>query len=319
MPPETASVEQLDLDTRRRPPRVTLGMPLYNAERYLAQAFDGLLAQDFGDFEIVVSDNASTDGTWSLCQDYAARDPRIRLYRNTENLGAARNYNRTVELARAPLFKWVAYDDVCSPTLLSRCVAALDAAGPRVVLAYPRTLLIDDDGVEIGPYRDGLDLRSSHAFRRVATYARNWSLCNAVFGVIRTDVLRSTGMIRPYLSSDVVLLAELAAIGQFHEIPERLFHRRIHAGSSRQSGKDLAAAAHWFDTRRPADARPPKVRLPRRVTSALLSAPLAWHDRIGSAAAFLSVWGYRKTHIRASHLKHALLDRTRAPATKEAP
>ncbi|WP_162606665.1 glycosyltransferase family 2 protein [Jiangella asiatica] len=319
MSAETASADRVVRGALRTRPRVTLGMPLYNAERYLAQAFDGLLAQDFGDFEIVVSDNASTDCTWSLCQDYAARDPRIRLYRSTENLGAAYNYNRTVELARAPLFKWVAYDDVCSPTLLSRCVETLDAAGPRTVLAYPRTLLIDDDGAEIGPYRDGLDLRSPHAFRRVAGFARNWSLCNAVFGVVRTDVLRSTGMIRPYVSSDVVLLAELAAIGRFREVPERLFRRRIHAGSSRQSGKDLATAAHWFDTRRPAGGRPPKVRLPRRVTSALLSAPLPWHDRIGSTAAFLSVWGYRKTHIRASHLKHALLDRTRTPAATEAP
>lgn len=295
-----------DADTT---PRVSLGMPLYNAERYLREAFDSLLDQDFEDFEIVVCDNASTDSTWDICEQYAARDSRIRLYRNTENRGAAYNYNWTVELARGSLFKWVAYDDVCAPRLLGRCVAALDAAGPAAVLAYPRTMLIDDDGAEIRPYRDGLDLRSAKPHHRVAGFARRWSLCNAVFGVVRTDVLRATGMIRPYLSSDVVLLAELASIGQFHEVPERLFYRRIHAESSRQGKSDLAEAARWFDTRRPAAAKPAKIRLTRDVASTILTGDLPAIDRVRCAAAFVAVWPARKAHIRASRWKRALLGR----------
>lgn len=315
-------------DELRRVPRVSLGMPLYNAERYLAQAFDSLLAQDFTDFELVVCDNASTDTTWAICEKYAAIDDRIRLYRNETNRGAAYNYNRVVDLARGELFKWVAYDDVCAPSLLRRCVKALDAGGPDVVLAYPRTMLIDDDGLEIGPYRDGLDLRSPRSARRVAGFARNWSLCNAVFGVIRTDVLRGTGMIRPYLSSDVVLLAELAARGRFCEVPERLFHRRIHRSSSRQGTASLEQAAQWFDTSRPASAKPVKVELTRRVASTLLRVDLPLLERIRCAGAFVVVWRARKAHMLASRWKRAVLrwppaarhlPESNRPASGEAP
>ncbi|SDT58779.1 glycosyltransferase [Jiangella sp. DSM 45060] len=293
-------------------PRLSLGMPLYNAERYVAQAFDGLLAQDFADFEIIVSDNASTDRTWEICEQYARRDPRIRLYRNPENLGAAYNYNRTVDLARGPLFRWVAYDDVCAPTLLRRCVDALDADADAI-LAYPQTMLIDDDGAPLRPYRDGLDLRSAHAYRRVAQYARHWSLCNAVFGVMRSEVLRASGRIRPYPSSDVVLLAELAALGQFHEVPERLFFRRIHQASSRQgSTKNLATVAAWFDPKRVANTKPRRIQLVRRVTGTLAGLPAPLPQRLSCIAAFAAVWALRKAHMKASRVKHAVLDR--APA-----
>lgn len=288
-------------------PRLSLGMPLYNAERYVTQAFEGLLAQDFTDFEIIVSDNASTDRTWEICEQYAGRDPRIRLYRNPENLGAAYNYNRTAELARGPLFRWVAYDDVCAPTLLRRCVEALDA-DPDAVLAYPQTMLIDDHGVPIRAYHDGLDLRSSRAYRRVAQYARNWSLCNAVFGVIRTDVLRATGRIRPYPSSDVVLLAELAALGQFHEVPERLFFRRIHEASSRQGRAiDLTAVASWFDPRRAATTKTRRIQLTRHVAGTLADLPAPVTERLSCIAAFAATWGLRKAHMKASRMKRAVL------------
>lgn len=308
----TAATGQAGYRTPRDTPRVSLGMPLFNAERYLAKAFDSLLAQDYRDFEIIVCDNASTDRTWEICEKYALIDRRIRLFGNDKNHGAAYNYNRTVELARGQLFKWVAHDDICAPTLLGRCVAALDEAGSQAVLAYPQTMLIDDDGAEIGPYRDGLDLRSPRRYRRVARFARNWSLCNAVFGVVRTDVLRTTGMIRPYLSSDVALLAELAALGQFHEVPQQLFRRRIHAESSRQGEKSLHEAAQWFDPER-ASTKPPKVRLARRVTSALFAADISRPDRIRCVAAFLAVWGARKAHIKASRWKRTFRSRSPSP------
>lgn len=299
-------------------PRLSLGMPLYNAERYVTQAFDGLLAQDFADFEIIVCDNASTDRTWELCQEYARRDRRIRLHRNPENLGAAYNYNRTVELARGPLFRWVAYDDVCAPSLLRRCVDALDAA-PEAIVAYPQTMLIDEHGDPIRPYRDGLDLRSPRAYRRVAQYARNWSLCNAVFGVMRTDVLRATGRIRPYPSSDVVLLAELAALGRFHEVPERLFFRRIHEASSRQGRRtNLAAVATWFDPKRPAGS-PRRIRLTRKVTATLARTPAPLTRRMSCIAAFALVWGLRKAHMKGSHVKRSVLGRTRPPLRTQRP
>ena len=84
-------------------PRLSIGLPVYNGERYLAEAFDCFLAQTFQDFEIIVCDNASTDRTAEICRSFAQRDPRIRYYRNEKNLGAIPNFNRVFELSRSRL------------------------------------------------------------------------------------------------------------------------------------------------------------------------------------------------------------------------
>lgn len=303
-------------------PRVTLGMPLYNAERYLAEAFEGLLGQDFPDFEIVVCDNASTDRTWEICQKYAAVDRRIRLYRNDVNLGAAANYNRVVELARGELFRWAAYDDRVAAELLGRCVAALDQAGPRVVLAYPQTVLIDERGDVLGPHADRMALSSGRGWRRSGQVAARFNLCNPVFGVIRTEVLRQTGLIRPYPSSDVTLLAELAALGQFYEVPEPLFFRRIHPESSRQGrGSDkqaLPGVAAWFDpNRRASSVRVPRLRLTLRTMRALCGCrALPPLSRLACALSFAFTFAVRRVRVVAGRWRRRLLGQPIEPAVR---
>ena len=126
-------------------PRLSIGMPVYNAERYLAEALDGFLAQTFQDFEIIVSDNASSDRTAEICLSFAERDPRIRYFRNARNLGAIPNFNRVFELSRAPLFKWAAHDDLYHPRYLQTCVRILDD-DPDVILAHSSTAFVDDHG-----------------------------------------------------------------------------------------------------------------------------------------------------------------------------
>ena len=86
--------------------RVSIGLPVYNGEKYLEQALISILSQTYTDFELIISDNASTDRTQAICREYAAKDPRIRYYCNEENLGAAPNHNRVFELASGEYFKW---------------------------------------------------------------------------------------------------------------------------------------------------------------------------------------------------------------------
>ena len=105
-------------------PKVSIGLPVYNGERYLREALDSILGQTFRDFELIICDNASTDETAAICADYAARDPRIRYHRQTHNIGATANFNHTFELARGAYFKWAAHDDVLAPTWLEKCVAS---------------------------------------------------------------------------------------------------------------------------------------------------------------------------------------------------
>lgn len=226
-------------------PRVSLGMPVYNGERFLEETLDALLAQTFKDFEVIISDNASTDRTQTICRSYMAKDARIRYFRNETNLGAAKNYNRVFELSSGDYFKWAAADDLCAPEYLAKCVAVLDQH-PEVILCYPKTTIIDAHGNILKPYEDGLDLRQPRVRDRYWQANHRRGECNAVFGVIRSSILRNTSLIGSYIASDRVLLTELALYGQFYELPDHLFFRRQHPQAS-SSNRSIESVQEFFD------------------------------------------------------------------------
>ena len=217
-------------------PRVTVGVPVYNGEKYLAHCLDSLLAQTYSDIEILICDNASTDRTEQICRDYAARDPRVRYLRNPVNIGLGGNFRRVLELARGEYFKAAAADDWCGPEFIARCVTALDGS-PLSVLAYPRTRIVDDAGNPVNDCEDSLGVSSSSPSERFIHLMQTIRLCNALYGVTRTAVLRKTGWLAEYRTADSVLLAELSLFGKFQEIPEFLFFRRFHAGDTSKLSK----------------------------------------------------------------------------------
>lgn len=207
-------------------PRVTIGMPVYNGARHLARALDSLLAQTFTDFELLIADNASTDRTGDICQEYARRDSRIRYVRHATNRGAVYNWNFVVEQARGEYFKWASGNDWCAPTMLEHCVAALDTE-PAVVVVYGRTAYMDDDDTDLGIYEhdpEVLDARPSVRFERLC---RELRANNAQSGLIRRDVLLRTGIERDFPGGDMGLMSELALYGGFRRLPEVLLHRRL--------------------------------------------------------------------------------------------
>lgn len=261
-------------------PRVSIGLPVYNGERYLKEAVDSILAQTFTEFELIISDNASTDATAEISQAYAARDPRIRYHRNAANLGAARNYNLAFEMAAAPYFKWAAHDDVCAPDFLQRCVEALDR-DPGVVLAHPRTTHIDENGLAQG--RDEIRLataalRPSERFRDLILID-HW--CFQVFGVMRTEVLARTPLIAAHAAADRTLLARLGLLGRFYEAPDYLFLRRKHPGQLTAVPNRLRHLhAAWYDPRRRGQITLPQWRLLREYLRAVLEIPLPASERL---------------------------------------
>ena len=287
-------------------PRVTIGVPVYNGERYLDECLTALSKQDYPDFELIISDNASTDHTWQICQQHAATDPRIRLHRNDTNLGGHANYRLLTELAHGELFKWAAYDDLCEPTYLSRCIDTLDTAGPPAILAYPQTLLINSDSTIIGSYADRMNLRHPQAWRRVAGMAHGINLCHAHFGVVRLAALRRTGMIRPYLSSDYTLLMELAALGQIHEVPEPLFLRRIHTSSTRQgTDTSLTIATNWFGPQHQ-QTRGYRRHMVTATVHALATRDQPLLTRAATTSAFLGTWYTRRTRVTLGRWRRSL-------------
>jgi glycosyltransferase involved in cell wall biosynthesis len=227
-------------------PRVSVGLPVYNGERYLETAIDALLRQTCTNLELIISDNASTDGTEAICRRYAQRDTRILYTRSERNRGAAWNHNRVVELARAPYFKWAAHDDICAPEFLERCADVLDRQ-PTVILCYPQTVLVDEAGRQIGACADRCAPTSSDPFLRFRDLMETLTLSNPMYGVIRTSVLRRTPLVGSYPASDLVLLGELALRGAFHLVSETLFFRRDHPQKSSRSNPGASALAAWYD------------------------------------------------------------------------
>jgi glycosyltransferase involved in cell wall biosynthesis len=202
-------------------------MPVYNSEKYLAPAIESVLAQTYSDFELIISDNASTDQTPMICQEYAARDPRIRYHRNPHNLGANPNINQVFKLASGEYFKWAFYDDLIAPEFLSKCVEVLDQ-NPDVVVCVPNSNVIDQEGKFLGvhTYKADATLDQPHLrFRNfVLTHDSGWEL----FGLMRANVLRKTALHASFPGSDLVLLAELALHGKYHILEEALSYPRIH-------------------------------------------------------------------------------------------
>lgn len=226
-------------------PRVSIGLPVYNGERFLKEALDSLLAQTYADFEVIISDNASTDQTESICRAYEASDRRIRYYRNKENVGAARNFNRVFELSSGEYFKWATTDDVCSPELVARCLSVLDTA-PTAVLACTKTGFIDETGTPFDRYDPGWDLRDDAAHERFRYVIYAGHLVNPYYGLVRTPALAKMRLIRNYSGGDYCVLGELSLLGKFFEIPECLFFRRVQPGASSQHSDDLEWQARFY-------------------------------------------------------------------------
>jgi len=215
-------------------PRVTIGVPVYNGQKYIRFALDSLLAQTFPDLEVVVTDNCSKDATPHIVRDYAARDLRVRYVRNNTNLGPARNYNRCIELARGGYFKWSSADDVCAADFIEKCVKVLDA-DPSVVLAYPRTSIIDTEGKEVSRYGYELELSDPRPYVRLARLLHvNHKMHGAheLYGVMRTEALRSTPGMRMHVRGDSALLARIALLGRLQRVEEYLFLNRDHTDRS---------------------------------------------------------------------------------------
>jgi len=262
------------MNTNTKPvPRVSIGLPVYNGQRYLQKALESLLAQTFCDFEIIISDNASSDATPEICRDYAARDPRIRYVRHDTNRGAAWNFNYVFSLARGVYFKWHAHDDMLEPSFLERSVAALDR-DPQVVVAHARTRVIDEAGATLYIYDEYLRTESPLPSVRFRDLICIGHPCFQVFGLMRADVLRRTPLIGNYVPSDRILLARLGLLGTFYEAPEPLFISRRHPAQSVRAAK-LRARAAWFDPANDGKIVMPYFRTLYEYVKAIRETPLA--------------------------------------------
>ncbi|MPY97772.1 MAG: glycosyltransferase [Actinophytocola sp.] len=258
-------------------PRLSIGLPVYNGENFLAEALDALLGQTFSDFELIISDNASTDGTEAICRRYAAMDTRIRYIRQPRNIGARPNHNFLVEHARGELFKWASHDDLYGRELLAACVTALDEH-PEAVLSHADQAIINEKNQILTRCEYTLDSGSAYPPDRL----RSMLLTEGgddEYGVIRTSVLRATRPNDSYHNSSRPFIAELALRGPFYHVPELLYFRRDHPNRGDRNPTIRALCAN-LDPRR---ARHSTARLVTEYVwgfvGSISRAPLATSDR----------------------------------------
>jgi glycosyltransferase involved in cell wall biosynthesis len=295
-------------------PRVSIGLAVFNGGKYLTQAIDSILAQTYRDFELIISDNASTDRTEEICRAYAAKDMRIRYYRNDTNIGGANNENRTFLLSRGEYFRWAAHDDVCTPQLLAKCVAVLDRE-PSVVLCHTKVVLIDENGDSLGLIdRDkATSTRPYERFRDLTSWDHS---CEELYGLIRSDVLRKTRLQPNYTDSDRTLLSELGLYGRFYQIPEPLFYRRIHPQMSTQVFPEWRGRMAWFFP----DLNEDKILLPHwsqffHYLQVITQAPIPFGERVRCYLHIGHWLAHRHGRSMAKDLLLALIKLLRSPLT----
>ncbi|MDA9865172.1 glycosyltransferase family 2 protein [bacterium] len=233
-------------------PKISIGIPVFNGVDYLSLAIDSILAQTYGDFELIICDNASTDNTEQLCREFAEKDDRIVYFRQPENLGASVNFITTFELARGTYFRWHGHDDMIAPTFLEELVAVLES-DPGCVLVYPRTVMIDERGREKWCFLEFMACDSEDPAKRLDAFVGppKDDYTNPQFGLLRRKAMAQTDLLAPYLASDRTFLAHMALLGRCCEIPQVLFYRREHEQMSTSANKSKRDLHAWFDGKRP--------------------------------------------------------------------
>lgn len=288
---------------------ISVGLPVYNGEPYLERSMRTLLAQDVSDFELVIADNCSTDGTEETCRDFARQDSRVRYLRRERNVGVIENHNRLVHETAGPLLAYAASDDEYDPRWLRLLMDAL-AAAPNAVLAFSAALEIDSNNAVIGRWQNSC--RTDHpnpAIRLHDLFAVEHPFVQ-LYGVMRRESLLRTRLQPAMKSSDRMLLAELVLRGPFAYVPDELLRRRQHA---KKTSEALRPRDFY-----PADRRLilPNIDEGRYLASVVARAPLTRVGRLKGAFA-LRTWLRRNAVPMARNLARAGIDTMRSSSAKQ--
>lgn len=209
-------------------PRVSFGVPVRNGAETVGRCLESILCQDYGDFEIIVSDNASTDATCQRIEELMARDARIRLIRQPENVGLIENFNQLARAARGDFFRWVGADDWLEPDYASSCVAALDAQ-PQAIVATSGFELVERGGGAISRAWEGEFLESPSPRRRLARmlgfFHAGLGLYEPNYALVRREALLASGLLPIHRHCDWLFAVKLGLAGPFVHVPKLLFHR----------------------------------------------------------------------------------------------
>jgi glycosyltransferase involved in cell wall biosynthesis len=267
-------------------------LPVYNGENFVAEAMKCVLSQTFTDWELIISDNASTDRTVSICREFADRDRRIRVYESRQNLGVSRNYNRVFQLSRGQYFKWITHDDLFGAEFIESCIEEL-GKDDRTVLVFPKLVYVDAAGRPLASqHMSDLSIIGPTPESRVSQLmeleSQGTDIFWSQFGLMRRHILEDTHLMDLYNGSDQTLLMEIAIRGNSKQVARELFFRREHpAASTMRTGwttKERAKFVNADDRRRLVF---PYCRMLKEHLACIRTSSISFRGKLQCAAAVL--------------------------------
>ena len=211
-------------------PQLSFGLPVFNGARSIGGVIESIQQQTFRDFELVISDNCSTDNTAAVVAGYAQHDPRIKFFPQPSNAGIVANFNRAFRLSEGTYFRWIGADDWLEPTYAEKCVKLLDLH-PEAIGVTTFHAHWDEKGEKHYLEHHGRRVDSPHAHERFVTciwlLTEDYRRFDPMYSMHRRRALEHTRGLRPISNGDQMLAAELALLGPYVHVPECLANRGI--------------------------------------------------------------------------------------------
>lgn len=231
-------------------PKISIGIPVYNGEKLIEKTLNSILKQTYQDFEIVISDNASTDSTQDICKNYVKIDNRIKYHRQSENMGPYWNFNYVLEQALGEYFTWFAIDDIHAESFLEKNLRVLEensnvvASISNVKYFGPNLENIEKDNLfqkfkNIFKYRFDKPTKFKQVFPAYGTYEKKATLylrmdrSTGLYAVFRKSIIKKSMIVKPFASSDLAIILNVLKHGDFHVIDEILMEKYLGGYSSK--------------------------------------------------------------------------------------
>lgn len=267
-------------DESGRPPLVSIGVPVYNEEKFLERSLASLRAQEYPNIEIILSDNASPDATLAIAHNAARCDARIRVLQAPVNQGSTVNFQRCLDAARGDLFMWAAGHDLWSSDLIARCADML-ARHRGAVIAVPDSIWIDSEDRTLPQAAGTLDTRGLDPLARA--FVLLWTNMHPIYGLMRTQALRAAGAIPNYPGADLVLLLRMVLQGDFAPVPGAVWSRR-----ETRMGEDFRTRQKRYRSGEFGMSKRGLARLPYEILRAVWDSALPFGDKLAFSIALLA-------------------------------
>lgn len=239
----------MDLNSKNLP-KVSIGLPVYNGENFLDKKLKSISEQTFSNYELIISDNASTDATSIICKKFADKDSRVRYIRQENNLGAWENYNFLLKEAKGDYFLWSAVDDIMSPTFLEKTLKVL-ISNKNISCCISKIKLFGESDNFKKESRPSLIIKirkkidkqfgyletysaTGHYEKRISDYFKNISHNQMFYGMYRTDQIRKSFVNKSFLWNDATTVLSILKYGELYVVDELLLY--IFNGGNSRSG-----------------------------------------------------------------------------------